>query len=279
MQEEGAVGAQFLRGTAVVLAAYALELAGRPGGRIALPLKGIEQLLDARHPAGAPLPVELANDGIRHCLALARFIRSRGGIGPGVVASGPGRVGGAGGRSRVARGLETELAVDLLDELLADDVQGPDLLEVFVCAVAQLLVEVDPLDPPDVQQSRVDELIAAVKGELADGRLPAGGPRPRPGGDRCPGLPAAGLADPRRGGRPAGAQGRPARRDGQRPGLHRCLRHASSAPAWASPATSCSSSSCQARWSSTTCWRVRRTSAVHHRHGSRTSPGSGWSAA
>ncbi|MCW2544440.1 MAG: hypothetical protein JWM40_1992, partial [Frankiales bacterium] len=164
VQEEGAVGAQFLRGTAAVLGSYALELAGKPGGRMAVPLKGIDQLLNARQPAGASLPVELANEGIRHCLSLARFIRSRGGIGPGAWRQVPVESAAQAVGHAVAKGLETELAVDLLDNLLADDVQGPDLLEVFVCAVAQLLVEVDPLDPPEVQQSRVDELIAAVKG-------------------------------------------------------------------------------------------------------------------
>jgi hypothetical protein len=157
VHEEGAVGAEFLQRTAATLGAYAME--GKPSTRVAEPLKALDRVLSSPLPPAGPMPVELANEGIRSCLALARFVRTRRGVGPGgwrvvPVESAAQAVGQA-----HARGLETELAVDLLDELLADDVQGPDLLEVFVCAIAQVLVEVDPLDSPDVMQARVTELV------------------------------------------------------------------------------------------------------------------------
>jgi hypothetical protein len=109
--------------------------------------------------------VELANAGVLHCLALARFVRSRGGVGPGSWRQVPVESSAQAVGQALARGLAAELAVDLLDDLLAEDVQGPDLLEVFVCAIAQLLVEVDPQDAAETQQSRVDELLAAVGGD------------------------------------------------------------------------------------------------------------------
>ena len=160
LHDEGALGADWLRRTAAVLTVHALEQ--KPVSRVSAALKGVEVLCSVRLAAGTPLPVELANDGVRHCLALARFIRSRGGIGPGAWRILPVEAAAQAVGLALARGLEVDLAVDLLDELLAADVQGPDLLEVFVCAVAQLLVEVDPTDSPEMQQTRVDELLALV---------------------------------------------------------------------------------------------------------------------
>ena len=158
--DEGAVGAEFLRSTAAVLAAYALELSGKPSGRMAGALKSVDQLLATRLPAAAPMPVEVGTEGIRGCLALARFIRTRGGIGPGSWRTIPVESAAQAVGLALAGGLDADTAVDLLDELLAEDVQGPDMLEVFVCAIAQLLVEVDPLDSPDVMQTRVTELVS-----------------------------------------------------------------------------------------------------------------------
>ena len=158
--DEGPLGASWLTGTASVLAAYALELKGAT--RMAAALKGVSALIEHPLAAGAPMPHEVAVDGVLHCLALARFVRSRAGIGPGSWRQVPVESAAQAVGQALARGLQTDLAVDLLDELLADDVQGPDLLEVFVCAIAQLLVEVDPQDPPETMQARVDELLSTV---------------------------------------------------------------------------------------------------------------------
>jgi hypothetical protein len=64
-----------------------------------------------------------------------------------------------------AMGLDASLAVDLLEQLLAEDVDAVDLVEAVVCATAQLLVEIDPLEPEDALRDRVD---AALHG-LPDG--------------------------------------------------------------------------------------------------------------
>jgi hypothetical protein len=58
--------------------------------------------------------------------------------------------------------LQPEIAVDLLEGLLAEDVDAVDLVEAVVCATAQLLVEVDPLEPEDVLRERVDQALSAV---------------------------------------------------------------------------------------------------------------------
>jgi hypothetical protein len=155
---EGALGARWLTTTAVLIAAYAVELKGTT--RVATEIKGVETLATTTLPPATPMPVELATETLRHCLALARFVRSRGGIGPGSWRQVPVESAAQAVGQALARGLDAELAVDLVDELLAEDVQGPDLIEVFVCALAQLLVEVDPQDSPEIQQSRVDELMA-----------------------------------------------------------------------------------------------------------------------
>jgi hypothetical protein len=61
-----------------------------------------------------------------------------------------------------AGGLQPDVAVDLLEGLLADDVDAVDLVEAVVCATAQLLVEVDPHEPEDALRERVEEALRAV---------------------------------------------------------------------------------------------------------------------
>lgn len=162
VHDEGASAADWLRGTAAILASYALEVTGKATARVNEPLRAVEALLLARTPAGAPLRVELASDALRHCLALARFVRARAGVGPGAWRQVPVEAAAQGIGRALAKGLAPEVAVDLMDQLLAEDVQGPDVLEVFVCAVAQLLVEVDPVDAADVLPARIEELIATT---------------------------------------------------------------------------------------------------------------------
>ena len=167
VHQEGAPAAIWLRATAAVLASYALETSGKSLAKVADPLQGVETLLRTPHAAGAQMSPAMAHDGLRHCLTLARYVRTRGGIGPGGWRQVPVEAAAQAVAVALARGLASELAVDLLDQLIAADVQGPDLLEVFVCAVAQVLVEVDPHDSPEIQQARVDELLSAVRAQAS----------------------------------------------------------------------------------------------------------------
>ena len=80
---EGAPAGAWLRTTAATLGAYALELTGRSASRVAAPLKAVDAFLTQRPRAGDAMPAELAAGALRNCLALARFVRTRGGIGPG----------------------------------------------------------------------------------------------------------------------------------------------------------------------------------------------------
>jgi hypothetical protein len=167
IHQQAAPAASWLRATAAALAGLALEVSGKSLTKVSDPLQGVEVLLRAREEAGAPMSPNLAHDGVRHCLSLARYVRSRGSVGPNAWRQVPVEAAAQGVAVALARGLAEELAVDLLDQLLAADVDGPDLLEVFVCAVAQVLVEVDPHDSAEVQQARVDELLAAVRARAA----------------------------------------------------------------------------------------------------------------
>ena len=164
VEAEGAPAGAWLRATGAALGAYALELTGRSQARVAEPLKALDAFLLQRPRPGNGVPAEAAATALRHCLALARFVRTRGGISPGHWRQVPVESAAQAVGTALARGLSAELAVDLLDQLLADDVEGPDVLQAFVCATAQLLVEVDPHEPPELLQARVTELVQAVPG-------------------------------------------------------------------------------------------------------------------
>ncbi len=162
VEAEGSPGGAWLRSTAATLAAYALELAGRSGARVAEPLKQIDSFLSHRLRPGDAVPADQAAATAAHCLTLARFVRTRGGISPDDWRQVPVESAAQAVGTALASGLEHDTAVDLLDLLLADDVEGPDVLEGFVCATAQLLVEVDPHEDSTLLQSRITDLVAAV---------------------------------------------------------------------------------------------------------------------
>jgi len=164
VEAEGAPAGAWLRTTAAALGAYAVELTGRSASRIAEPLREVDAFLVQRPRPGDAIPAATATTALRHCLTLARFVRTRGGISPGDWRQVPVESAAQAVGTALARGLSAEVAVDLLDQLLADDVEGPDLLEAFVCATAQLLVEIDPHEPPELLQSRTTELVQAVPG-------------------------------------------------------------------------------------------------------------------
>jgi hypothetical protein len=162
IEAEGAPGGAWLRSTAATLGAYALELSGRAVSRVAEPVRELDVFLARRPRPGASTPAEAAAPAVRHCLSLARFVRSRGGIGPGDWRQVPVESAAQAVGTALAHGLAPELAVDLLDELLEEDVTGPDVVEAFVCATAQLLVEVDPHEPAELLAARTNDLLAAV---------------------------------------------------------------------------------------------------------------------
>ncbi|MCU1594377.1 MAG: hypothetical protein JWO12_1769 [Frankiales bacterium] len=164
VEQEGGPGGAWLRSTAAALGAYALDLQGRGSSRVAEPVRVLDAFLADRPRAGQAITAEVAAGALRQCLTLARFVRTRGGISPGFWRQVPVESAAQAVGTALAKGLSTELAVDLLDTLLADDVEGPDVLEAFVCVTAQLLVEVDPHEPAEGLQAKVDELLAAVPG-------------------------------------------------------------------------------------------------------------------
>jgi hypothetical protein len=150
--QEGVPGRAWLHDTAAALATSAVQVAGRSPGKIAGDLRTVQALVEQ----GAEEAVEPA---LRACLTLARFVRTRGSVGPGTwlalsTASAATAVGGA--------GLPRETTVDLLVELLEKDVQAVDLIDAFVCATSQLLVHVDPHGDESLRRLQVAELLGTV---------------------------------------------------------------------------------------------------------------------
>ncbi|MDP9181803.1 MAG: hypothetical protein M3P04_03355 [Actinomycetota bacterium] len=159
---EGAPAGAWLRATSATLAALALEATGRSTARVAAPVHVLDGFLSRRPRAGAATPVDEAAGAFEQCLELARFVRVRAGIGPGTWRQVPVSAAALAVARATAQGLDRSLAVDLLEQLLADDVDAVDLVEAVVCATAQLLLEVDPLEPEDSLRERVDRALTAV---------------------------------------------------------------------------------------------------------------------
>jgi hypothetical protein len=153
---EGVPGHAWLRSTAAALAALGLEVAARRSERIAEPLQAVRRLLAEEDTD----PVA----GLLACLALARFARSRAGAGPGHWLQVPAPAAAHAATSGLLAGLQREVVVDLLAEVLAEDVDGVDLLDGFICATAQLLVHVEPREEPALRRAQVEELLSAVPG-------------------------------------------------------------------------------------------------------------------
>ena len=154
VQAEGVPGLAWLRGTAAVLAELAGEIAGRSVGRLAQPLAAARGLVEAPERATVP--------DVEACLALARFVRGRAGAGPGAWLQVP-----AGAAVRAVAlaeldGLDREVVVDLLGELLEEDVDGPDLLDGFVCVTSRLLAEVDPVLDGTLRRTQLAEAMNAL---------------------------------------------------------------------------------------------------------------------
>lgn len=152
---EGRLGMLWLRSTAGQLAHLAQEHAGRGVDKVAGPLAAVRTHLDGTGPDDPTATVQA-------CLVLARFARSRARSGPGTWLDGPASAAATAVMRAYAGGLDNEAVVDLLSELLAEDVTGPDLLDGFVCATAQLLAGVDPGADDALRQSQVSEMLTGV---------------------------------------------------------------------------------------------------------------------
>ncbi len=159
VRDAGPPALQWLRGTAAALASEAVEVAGRSAGRLAEPLAAVRRLLEDDASG------ETAAEALSACLTLARFVRARAGVGPRAWLHAPSDAAARAVGTALVGGLDRDIALDLLDELLETDVEGPDLVEAFVCATSQLLVHVPPYEVHDdgsPRRQQVEELLAAV---------------------------------------------------------------------------------------------------------------------
>ena len=149
---EGVPGRAWLHDTAAALATAAVQVAGRNSTKIAADLRTVQSLLDT----GMTDPTAPA---LQACLALARFVRARGSVGPGTWLT----LSAASAATAIGRaGLDRETTVDLFVELLEKDVEPVDLLDAFVCATSQLLVHVDPHGDEQLRRLQVAELLGTV---------------------------------------------------------------------------------------------------------------------
>jgi hypothetical protein len=162
VEAEGAPGAAWLRATSATLASLALDVSSRADTRVLAPVRELDAFLGNRPRTGDGLAAAAAEPALGSCLALARFVRTRAGVGPGAWRQVPVSPAAYAVARASAHGLEPGIAIDLLEQLLADDVDAVDLVEAVVCATAQLLVEVDPLEPEDVLRERVEKALVGV---------------------------------------------------------------------------------------------------------------------
>jgi hypothetical protein len=155
----------WLTTTAAALVGSALHEVGRSLQRIAGPVDAVRRLLDTSEPS-----LDVLAEGAQAAIALARFVRSRAQVGPGSWLQTPTPVAANAVMEAWAAGLDKEVVVDLLDALLADDVDPVDLLDGLVCATAQLLVEADLEDDATALQTLTAEAVSAVPAGPRGGR-------------------------------------------------------------------------------------------------------------
>ena len=157
-REEGRPGVTWLSTTAATLLGSGLQLVGRNLSRISPQVQAVRVLLDAEDPT-----LDVLSDAALASLSLARFVRSRGRIGPAdwLQSSAP-VAASAVAEAWGVEDLPQEVAADLLDALLADDVDPIDLLDGLVCATAQLLIESELEPDPSLLQTLTSEALSAV---------------------------------------------------------------------------------------------------------------------
>jgi hypothetical protein len=153
VRAQGRPGVLWLRGTATALASAAVGVAGRRVERI------LPSLRDAQEAADSEVEAR-----VRAGLDLAKFVRTRAGIGPGSWLLLPAPAAASAALGALLDGADTDNVVDLLAELLENDVDSPDLLDGLVCATASLLVGLDPQQDDAVRRMQVADLLSAVQG-------------------------------------------------------------------------------------------------------------------
>ena len=152
----GGPGRTWLARTASALAAESTEVAGRALHRVGAPLELVRAALELDDRACDPGPL------VHACLQLARFVRTRAGIGPGGWAEVPLTAAVHAVGMALSDGVAVETGIDLLTGLLEPDVEAAEALDAFVCATAQLLVQAQD-EPAGVPwEAQVAELVAAV---------------------------------------------------------------------------------------------------------------------
>ena len=162
---EGRPGVVWLTTTAATLVGSGLHVVGRSLQRIATPVDAVRRLLDTAEPS-----LDVLAEGAQAAIVLARFVRSRGQVGPGSWLQTPTPVAANAVMEAWASGLDRDVTVDLLDALLADDVDPVDLLDGLVCATAQLLVEADLDEDPTALETLTAEAVSAVPAGPRGGR-------------------------------------------------------------------------------------------------------------
>jgi hypothetical protein len=158
-RDEGRPGVGWLTTTAATLVGAGLHVVGRNLSRIAVPVDAVRLLLDADEPS-----IDVLADAAQACITLARFVRSRAKVGPGQWLQTPPAVAASAVTEAWTEGLDLEAVVDLLDALLADDVEPVDLLDGLVCATAQLLIESELHEDAGALQTLTSEALSAVPG-------------------------------------------------------------------------------------------------------------------
>ncbi len=154
---EGRLGAQWLRATATALA----ELTRRQPARSTERMAGAIAQADALRTADLVDPPD-PTAVLQACLDLARFLRSKGRVGPSAWLDGPASSALPAVLAAYRGGLPTETTVDLLAGLIADDVLGADLLDGLVCATAQLLGALDPEGDEALRGEQVRAMLDAL---------------------------------------------------------------------------------------------------------------------
>jgi hypothetical protein len=154
---EGRPGLAWLTSTAATLVGAGLHVVGRSLGRISEPVDAVRLLLDADDPS-----VDVLADAAAACVTLARFVRSRAKVGPGQWLQTPSAVAASAVMEAWTDGLARDVVVDLLDALLADDVEAVDLLDGLVCATAQLLIESELQEDAAQLQTLTSEALTSV---------------------------------------------------------------------------------------------------------------------
>ncbi|UZJ26229.1 hypothetical protein RHODO2019_07420 [Rhodococcus antarcticus] len=149
-------GRSWLARTARALAAESTEVAGRQLHRVGAPLELVRAVLESDDTTADPGPL------VHACLQLARFVRTRAGIGPGGWAEVPLTAAVQATGAALAQGVSVETGIDLLTGLLEPDLEAAEALDAFVCATAQLLVQAQDEPGASSWETQVAELLAAV---------------------------------------------------------------------------------------------------------------------